>query len=148
MLHIRVDDQLIGIPGHLLAQAIIDSVPGFLTGATVPQGMQQVMIRSGVKNIIPLLLGMLHQEIVKKDLPIVPPDLRCKAAKTNIVLYGLMYLLSNATELAEHQVFVTEGNHDDDGTYIITGLSAAPAALAAGTDGQIGPVAAIPVSAF
>jgi hypothetical protein len=128
MIRVKIGGQVLGIPTELIAPAIMSNLPKWLTGDEPTQGMTQAAIKSGVKGLIPLLLGLLHKDIERKGLPLVPPDLKCREAKQNIVRYAVAYLMANAASLAEHQVFVAEGEMRD-GAMVLTGLSAAPAAL-------------------
>lgn len=127
---VQVGSESVMIPDALLAEAIMGALPGFLTGATPTEGMQQAAIKSGVKALIPLLLGMLHKEIEVKHLPLTPPDLRCPAAKANIVTYTLAYLMSNAAILADQSIFVAEGVRDETGKLWVTRIT--PTAADAG----------------
>lgn len=126
MIRIQVGDATVGIPAELFTQIIRDAIPKFLTGEDPTKGMQQAAMKSAIKGIIPLFLGAMHKEIEQKHLPLMPPDLRCPAAKENVLLYAISYLLANATLLADQGILCTEGVMSD-GIFVVTGLTAAPA---------------------
>jgi hypothetical protein len=135
MIRIKVGDLIVAIPGHLIADAVMGSLPGFLTGTRAPQNAQEAMMKAGIKPLVSMALTAMHSEIVKKQLPVPAPDLKCKAAKANIVTYAVAYILGNATALADGQIFDLEGE-ETDGTLFVSGVTATTADVAAVTGDQ------------
>ena len=126
MIRLKIGDATVGIPAELLSLIVRDSIPKFLTGEEPPKGMNQAAIKSALKGIIPLFMSAIHKDIEQKHLPLMPPDLKCPAAKANVILYAISYLLANATLLADQGILYTTGEMID-GTFIVTGLTAPPA---------------------
>lgn len=127
MLQVTVGAEQIAISGEMLGAAIIASMPGFLQGGDEAT-MQQRALRSALSGLIPMALGMMHKEIVNKQLPVPAPDLRCPAARANMIGYAVNYLIGNFAEQAEKHSYQLVGERDGD-TLIITGITATDPAL-------------------
>ena len=123
MIRFRLKDgQDIGMAELTIAQAMAESMPRWLTGLEPCTRTDQQLVRTGVKNLMPLLLGMAHRAMLMSGSTMVPPNLKSAAAKQNIIFYAINYLIGNVGLLLAEQVYATEG-HMQDGTYVITGLS-------------------------
>ncbi len=133
VVRLTINGANVGIPSDLLAAAISVGVPGFLTGDSPPKNMVQAAIKSAIKGLIPLVMTAMHKEIMDKHLAILPPDLRCPAAKANVVKYAISYLFANAFALAEQTTLIAQGEMVD-GTFLITGFTPAPALDAAANE--------------
>lgn len=123
MIRLRVGDQDVAISSELLSKLVMANMPGMLVGTEQPKGFQEAAMKSGIKALVPLLMGWFQMKIEKERLPIAPPDLKSPAAKQNVVMYAIDYMLTHATELAEHQVFTLEGDRDDDGTLVLSRIA-------------------------
>lgn len=136
MFRVKVGDQLVEIPGHLIAEAVTQMLPAWLVGKAPPPNMKAGAVKSGIRALIPSLFALMHVDSVAKGLGIPAPDLKSKAAKQNIIGYAIAYLLGNATTLADDYVFTVEGE-EHAGTIIVSGLSTSPTHVepeTAGTD--------------
>lgn len=123
MIHIEVNGQIFSIPGELVAHAIIDSMPGFLTGKTQATG-KAALFKSAVKAFMPTALSMAHKRIVDEGLPIPPPDLKSPEARENVIVYALAYMLSNMLQLSNNAVFSADYEVLADGSTVLVGIRA------------------------
>lgn len=120
MIRLNFRGQAVAVPGDVVADGLAQSLPGWLTGKDKPTG-QQTLIRTGATALIPMLLSMIHRDIVARGAPIPPPDLRCADAKRDIVTYAARYLIGTIAQLANQELYVVQGS-DADGVYVVSGL--------------------------
>jgi hypothetical protein len=133
MIRLNFEGRAVAVPGDVLAREVMRALPDWLTGAQAPGG-QQAMIRSAVKAVIPMLLAMIHRDIVARGAPVAPPDLRCPAAKADIVGYAVGYMLGTVGRLADNELYLVEGE-ERDGVFIVARLvPVAPVLVAAGAE--------------
>lgn len=131
MIRMMIGDRMIGITEDLLTAVCADALPAWITGQAAPT-MQQAAIKSGIKAMIPMLLASVTKEIVNHGLAIPLPNLKCKEAKANMILYALNYFIVNGLELARGQVYYACTTIDDS-TTVITGLTTDPHMAQMGT---------------
>ena len=128
MIKLNIDGHLICIPDALLADAVTANIPKFLTGAESAQG-KNALLKAGIKGIVPMILGMLHKGIRDSNSTLEPPDIKCAEARDNIITYTCRYLTRAGLAEANDHIFSAEGTTDEQGNYIVSGITSRSAAM-------------------
>lgn len=144
MIRVEVNGVQVAIPADVLAREVMAALPEWLRGG--PANTQQGVIRSGLKGILPMMLSLIHADVVKRQAPIPPPDVRNPAARGDIISYALNYLVTNLTTLANADIYVAQGD-EADGVFVVTGFISRSADVAgAGESERAGIAASAPKS--
>jgi len=124
-LHIPGVEHPIAIPPQLIAQAIQENMPDFLTGKIKAEG-KAALLKSGLKAVMPLMLSLGHSEMAKKGAVLPAPDLRSPQARENMILYGIHYILAAVLSGVNGMQFDAKVEVSDDGTIIILDVTPTP----------------------
>lgn len=136
MLHLKIGDQRIALDGALLSDIVLSTMPDFLAQKGAGTAKQK-LIKSAISGVLPIILGMIGDNITAGQVNAQAPNLRDPRAKANMIPFAVEYLLSMSTHLAESFVFELVGVPGEHGEIVVTGvLTAAPALAGAesGTD--------------
>lgn len=126
MIWLQVGQERIAIPGEQLMPAVRGAFPAWLLGEGDATPKQRAA-RSALNAVIPLLLALQHQE---HSATIPAPNLRDPAARKNMIVYFLNYLISNFAQRAEGYTFYLTGERIDHDALVISGITTTPPELA------------------
>lgn len=129
MMTLKIGDQTVAIPAQLIIEAIESSFPDWMTGKRKAEGKEQ-LIKSGLKALLPTILAVGHAEMRKKGAIVPPPDLKCAAARENMIVYALRYILLSVMSGVDGMQFDSVTEEGPDGTLVLIRVTPADPALA------------------
>lgn len=123
MIKLIIKDQMVGLPGEALSDAVIDRAPAWLVGNAPPPHGKIGAFLSLLNGFIPFILNLMYADAKKRGaVTIPPPDFKSAAARRNTIAYTIRYLLDNFATVAAQETFTAQGEDDSDGIFHITGI--------------------------
>lgn len=125
VIKLQIGDQVIGIPGEILSQAIIDAAPAWIVANHPAPPAPDIKAAAGkatLKAFLPAILAFIHMESIKQGHPLPSPDFKSDVARANSIAYAIRYLFDNFAAIASQIPFIAQGETNEDGVFIVTGI--------------------------